>query len=221
MRIRCRAIACAVAGLAAATGHLSCAWSQSEARPNAVFLVAKTTIRDPNFSQTVVLATQTPDAHTIGVILNRPSPLKLSQFYPEGVPTQNYKDVVYFGGPVMRQTIVALFRSELPPAAAAFHVLPGLYLTMHPRNVERLLASPDTPPYRLYAGFSGWSPGQLKGELERDGWYVVPADMATVLRKDPAGLWKELHDRASRTQARAAPHAAGNPDDVCTLQFKN
>lgn len=206
-----RVIACAAAGLAAAAGNWPSAWSQPEARPNAVFLVAKATIRDPNFSQTVVLVTQTPDAHTVGVILNRPSPLKLSQFYPEGVPTQNYKDAVYFGGPVMRQTIVALFRSESPPAAAAFQVLPGLYLTMHPRNVERLLASADAPRYRLYAGFSGWSPGQLKSELERDGWYVVPADEETALQKDPASLWKELHNRASRTQAQAAAELASAP----------
>jgi putative transcriptional regulator len=203
-----RVIACAAAGLAAAAGNVPFAWSQPDSQPNAVFLVAKATIRDPNFSQTVVLATQTPDAHTVGVILNRPSPLKLSQFFPEGVPTQNYKDAVYIGGPVMRQIIVALFRSESPPAAAAFHVLPGLYLTMHPRNVERLLASEAAPRYRLYAGFSGWSPGQLKDELERDGWYVVPADEETALRSDPSGLWKELHHRASRKQVQAAPELA-------------
>lgn len=203
-----RVVAFAAVGLAAAAGNLPSAWPQSEARPNAVFLVAKATIRDPNFSQTVVLVTQTPDADTVGVILNRPSALKLSQFYPEGVPTQNYKDAVYFGGPVMRQTIVALFRSESPPAAAAFHLLPNLYLTMHPRNVEQLLTSAAAPRYRLYAGFSGWSPGQLKGELERDGWFVVPADEETALRKDPAGLWNELHHRANRTQAQAAPALA-------------
>lgn len=205
---RVLALALATAGLVAAAGNPPSARAQPDVRPNAVFLVAKATIRDPNFSQTVVLVTQTPDAHTIGVILNRPSPLKLSQFFPEGVPTQNYKDAVYFGGPVMRQTIVALFRSDSPPAAAAFHVLPGIYLTMHPKNVERLLASPGAPRYRLYAGFSGWSPGQLKSELERDGWYVVPADEEAALHMAPDSLWKKLHERASRTQARAAPSLA-------------
>jgi len=199
-------------GLAAAVGLAPPASAQSDAPPNAVFLVARVTLRDPNFSQTVVLVTQTPDAHTVGVILNRPTPLKLSQFYAEGVPTHNYKDAVFFGGPVMRQSVVALFRSETPPAAPAFHVLPGVYLTMHPQNVERLLSlpSPDAPRYRLYAGFSGWSPGQLKSELERDGWYVMPANEEATFRRDQGTLWKELHDRASRTQAQAAPRLASS-----------
>ena len=41
-------------------------------RPNGVFLIARPGLLDPNFSQTVVLVTQTPDDHTLGVILNRP-----------------------------------------------------------------------------------------------------------------------------------------------------
>lgn len=197
-----------VAGLLGATLGASLASAQPDVPPNGVFLVARETIRDPNFSQTVVLVTQTHDAHTVGVIVNRPTPLRLSQFYAEGVPTQNYRDAVFFGGPVMRQTIVALFRSEMPPPAAAFHVLPDLYLTMHPQNVERLLTNADAPRYRLYAGFSGWSPGQLKSELERDGWYIVPASEEAAFRKDPATLWKELHDRASRKRTQATPNLA-------------
>ncbi len=202
-----RTLLLAAAGLAAAV-QAPPVLAQPNAPPNAVFLVARATIRDPNFSQTVVLVTQAQDGHTVGVIVNRPTSLKLSQFYGDDVPTQNYKDAVFFGGPVMRQTVVALFRSETAPAASAFHVLPGLYLTMHPRNVERLLATPGAPRYRLYAGFSGWSPGQLKGELERDGWYLLPADESTVFLEDPSGLWKRLHERASRRQTQAPPRFA-------------
>ncbi|MDQ5847953.1 MAG: YqgE/AlgH family protein [Pseudomonadota bacterium] len=153
--------------------------------PNAILLVAKPGLADPNFRETVVLVTQSPDAHTVGVILNRPTKEKHEK---TGEP-------IYSGGPVMRQAIVALFKSDNEPAAPAFHVLKNIYLSMHPGIVEPLLARPGTQ-HRLYAGFSGWAPGQLESEMAREGWYVLPASEALVFRKDTAGMWNELVEKA-------------------------
>lgn len=174
-------------------------WSpaQQDLPANGLFLVAKPTLVDPNFATTVVLVTQTEDASTVGVIINRPSDLTLQQFLSPEFPTQNYRDPIFVGGPVMRQAIVAVYRSEAVPEAPAFHVLKGVYLTVHPDNIQKLLADPKAH-YRLYAGFSGWAPRQLESEFMRDGWYVLPADEATVFRKNTEGLWEELVERAMR-----------------------
>ena len=174
-------------GAAAAQQHLPA---------NAIFLVAKPTLADPNFARTVVLVTQTEDGGTVGVIVNRPTRLRLSQFLSQEFPTQNYKHPIFFGGPVMRQALVSLFRSESVPKAAAFHVLKNVYLTMHSDNIESLLKDPKAS-YRMYAGFSGWAPRQLEGELERDGWHVLPARPEIVFRKDTATLWQELVNRVA------------------------
>ena len=141
--------------------------------PNAVLLVAKPDLLDPNFRETVVLAHQTEDGSTVGVILNRP-----------GEPRD-------FGGPVMAQIPVVLFRSAQPPEAPAFHVLPDVYLSMHPGNVNNVVET-----RRLFTGFAGWAPGQLESELARDGWYVLPASAEIVFRKDTRGLWEELVRKA-------------------------
>jgi len=170
---------------------------------NGLFLVAKPTLVDPNFSHTVVLVTQTEDASTVGVIINRPTPFKLSQFLTDEFATRNYKDPVYFGGPVMRQALVSIFVSPTSPKAAAFHVLKNVYLTMHPDNIESLLNDPKAR-YRIYAGFSGWAPRQLESEFMRDGWHVLPADEATLFRDKPDGLWEELLERAERRGPRAS-----------------
>src|SRR2546425_5874949 len=153
--------------------------AQPSERPNGVLLVAKPGLTDPNFRETVVLVTQTPDAQTIGVILNRPTERKLSG------------ETVFFGGPVLRETIVALFESREQPESPAFQVLRGVYLTMQPDTIERLLARRGQR-FRLYAGFSGWAPLQLQAELGRDDWYVLPASVDLLFRKDTAGLWSEL-----------------------------
>jgi putative transcriptional regulator len=87
---------------------------------SAVLLVAKPGLPDPRFSQTVVLVTRTPDLQTVGVILNRPLPLELSQIVLDKSLTKNYRGPVFFGGPVMENTLVALFRSGQAPEAPAF-----------------------------------------------------------------------------------------------------
>jgi len=189
----------ALAALAGAASGLA----QQSLPANGLFLVAKPSLTDPNFSQTVVLVTQTEDASTVGVIINRPSTLKLSQLLSDEFPTANYREPIFFGGPVMRQAIVSVFRSETVPAAAAFHVMKDIYLTMHPDNIASLLADPAAR-YRLYAGFSGWMPRQLESEFMRDGWYVLPADEAMVFREDSAGLWEELLERAKRLGPRVS-----------------
>lgn len=165
--------------------------------PNSLLLIAKPTLLDPNFARSVVLVTQAEDASTVGVILNRPLQDKLQAYLPEGLSAANYKDRVFQGGPVMRQIILSVFRSEATPPAPAFPVLKGVYLTMHPDNIKALLADPARS-YRIYAGFSGWAPRQLESEFVRDGWYVLPADAETVFRKETEGLWEELIRRATR-----------------------
>ena len=175
--------------------------AQQQLPANGLFLVAKPSLGDPNFSRTVVLVTQTPDGGTVGVIVNRPTTLKLSDFLSKEFDTANYKGALYFGGPVMRQALVVVFRSETVPAAAAFHVLKDVYLTMHPDNIESLLANPAAR-YRVYAGFSGWAPRQLESEIMRDGWYFLQADEATVFRESADGLWEDLLERAQRLDPR-------------------
>ncbi len=183
--------------LVAASGALA----QQTEPPNSLLLIAKPTLLDPNFARTVVLVTQAQDASTVGVILNRPLPAKLQQFLPNDSAAANYKDSVYEGGPVMRQVILAVFRANTVPAAPAFPVLKGIYMTMHPENIKALLADPargERRSYRLYVGFSGWAPRQLESEFARDGWHVLPADAATVFRKDTEGMWEELLRKATK-----------------------
>jgi putative transcriptional regulator len=159
--------------------------TSAAAQPNALLLVAKPDLVDPNFRESVVLVTQTDDGSTVGVILNRPTAAK----HPQTGET------LYSGGPVMREVTVALFRAEQAPQAPAFPVLKGIYLTMHPQNIEPLVVQRGGN-YRLYRGFSGWAPGQLDSEMQREGWYLLPANTELLFRKDTAGMWQELVRKA-------------------------
>jgi putative transcriptional regulator len=161
--------------------------------PNAILLIAKPELVDPNFRQTVVLVTQAPDSSTVGVILNRPTDRKHAKS----------GKALGFGGPVMPWATVALFRSAKKPDAPAFHVLKGVYLSMHQSALDPLFAKPGEG-YRLYSGFSGWAPRQLQSEMARESWYILPAAESIIFRENTRDLWKELVEKARKLNAPRA-----------------
>lgn len=179
---------------------LGAAAAHAQPAANGVLLVARPEMPDPRFRETVVLATQTAEANTVGVILNRPLRAGLGDYLPQA---HDPARPIFYGGPVMERVVVALFRSAGPPEGAAFPVLRGIYLSMHPALIAPLAAAPAAPA-RFFAGFSGWAPRQLEAELRTESWYVLPASADLLFRTDFERLWPELVERARRFRTRTA-----------------
>jgi len=175
----------------------------AEAAANGVFLVATRGIRDPAFKESVVLITQPQGSGPVGVIINRPLAHRVSALFPGNEALQGRDDVVYFGGPVARQELVFLVRSNQAPPRAA-RVLNDVYFTSDAAWIDGMLRRADPRrALRVYAGYTGWALGQLQNEIARGGWHVVPADPATVFEKDPATIWPELIKRATQRMTRS------------------
>lgn len=187
------------------------AHAAENALANGVFLVAKPELRDPNFSETVVLITL-PQAGggPLGVIINRPLGRRLSELMPEAAKVPEKSDRLFFGGPVARTAFLFLVRAKEPPEHS-LHVLADVYLTTNPELLERLVKGLPLPgEARIYAGHAGWAPGQLQNEIARGGWWVIPADVKAIFEQDPATVWPELAKRLStrRTSAGLRQHSA-------------
>ncbi|OGA41441.1 MAG: hypothetical protein A3G24_06200 [Betaproteobacteria bacterium RIFCSPLOWO2_12_FULL_62_13] len=183
--------------------------SAAEMPASGIFLVATSQIRDPNFRETVVLVTQPQRGGPFGVIVNRPLNRRLEEALPQYETLKGKKDVVYFGGPVARQALVFVVRSAQPPPRA-IRVLKDVYITVDREEIEGLLKRPDpTKALRVYAGHSGWAPGQLQNEIRRGGWHIVPADAETVFEKDAATIWHDLSKRAALRRARITGDVSG------------
>jgi putative transcriptional regulator len=182
----------AIAQLAWTALFFACA---ALAQTDAVVLVAKPELADPNFGEAVVLVTHTPTGETIGVVLNRPLSQRLAEVAPQFPRAATYRDPLWRGGPVLPKVIVALFHAPAKPEASAFKVLPDTYLSLHPKNIDALLENP-AGRFRLFAGFCGWAEGQLEAEIESDSWYVLPATEEVLFRSETSGMWRELVDAA-------------------------
>jgi putative transcriptional regulator len=168
---------------------------------NGILLVAKPTLVDPNFKETVVIVTRAQDGHTVGVVLNRPLSLHLADIAPPWPAAEKYAEPLYAGGPVMREVVVALFTADTTPEDSAFQVLPNIWLTLHPRLITRLLSGHGDAPLRLFAGFAGWAPQQLEAEMDEGAWYALRASESVLFRKDTSSLWRELIEQAGGGRA--------------------
>ena len=174
----------------------------AQSLPETFFLIARPGMPDPNFRETVVLVTQNERGQATGVIINRPTDRSLAELLPSE-RFKSFTDPIFFGGPVDLQGLFAVFRADKLPGEA-LTMLPGLYLALQPGTIDVLLSSPPRK-IRFFAGYSGWAPGQLRGEIDRGDWLVVDADADTAFLKDTSGLWRDMVRRASGVRVDAAP----------------
>ena len=165
-----------------------------------LFLIARPGMPDPNFRETVILVTQEEGAEATGVVINRPTNQSLAEMLPSE-RFKPFKEPIFFGGPVAPQGLFAVFQAERF-SGAAVTLLPGLYFAVVPDSIDALVNKPPAK-VRFFAGYSGWAPGQLRGELDRGDWLVVDADADTVFLKDTSRLWQDMVRRASAVRADA------------------
>ena len=174
--------------------------AQAQSASKAVFLVSRPGMPDPNFRESVVLVAQSQDGVATGVILNRPTDRSLAELLPSE-RFEAFIDPIFFGGPVARQGLFALFEADTY-SGPAIPMLPGVYLAVLPDSVDALLNKPPAK-IRFFSGYSGWAPGQLQGELDRGDWLVVDADAKTVFLRDTSRLWQDMVRRARAVRADA------------------
>ncbi|MFU8893186.1 MAG: YqgE/AlgH family protein [Luteolibacter sp.] len=154
-------------------------------------LLADPSLSDGIFDHSVVLITHhTPEDGAHGVILNHPGEQTVGSLLkaPEFEPLQSLR--VFQGGPVAQ--------GQLTLAAFSWQATRGLrYQISIP--LEKAIAHSRRPGtlVRAFAGYSGWTAGQLESELERNAWIVVkPGEDLLGLDHSPA-LWSVLMRRIS------------------------
>jgi putative transcriptional regulator len=162
-----------------------------------LFLIAEPDLRDPNFSETVVLITQHSAQGSTGVVINRPTATPLSAVLPDRKELAERADVLHVGGPVGRREYLLLLRARTRPEHAQ-HVFGDVYVTQSADALLDALKSDDeSTAIRLFSGYAGWAPGQLADEIARGGWRVVPADAGVLFDRDAEVIWKEMIRRTS------------------------
>lgn len=157
-----------------------------------VLLVASENMLDAHFSHTVVLLIENDQTGTWGLIINRPTDIAVHDVLT--TLESGDKSNVYFGGPVHIERLVFLYESDVDPESedSAIAGLPGLRWSVSQKALKKHLErSPDR--LRVYAGYTGWAPGQLAIELARGDWKMIQGKQDNVFNKEPQRLWENLN----------------------------
>jgi putative AlgH/UPF0301 family transcriptional regulator len=166
-----------------------------DVRPGSL-LVAMPALSDPTFAGTVVYVLDHSDTGTLGVVLGRPSQVEIRDVLPGWCEFAVEPCVFHVGGPCETDTALCL--------AVGPGVVPtednGLRRVADDVHLVDLDSDPaelpDLTGLRVFAGYAGWSPGQLAGEIGEGAWACVPGRADDVLSA-LAGpeLWRAVMGR--------------------------
>ena len=177
-------------------------------------LVATPLLGDPNFRRTVILIVEDePEEGTLGVVLNRPTEVQVAQVLESWTDLVTGPTVVFKGGPVSPNSALALALARGEDEPLGWRSLDGSSLMSRLGLVDleappELLAGGITS-LRVFAGYAGWGPGQLREEIAEGAWYVLPGEPADAFLAEPERLWPEVLRRQGGEYAIVATY----PDD--------
>ena len=164
---------------------------------------------DPNFSRTVVLMLEHDAEGSLGVVLNRPSPLPVDDPLPDWARFAADPPVVFVGGPVAKGSVIALARHSVDvtlPDGTWDHVIGRVGVL--DIGVDADEVGPALDAVRVFTGYAGWGPEQLDGEIDEGAWFVVDAEAEDALTVIPDELWARVLRRQPPPLNRLALYPA-------------
>jgi putative transcriptional regulator len=152
------------------------------------FLVSEPFMEDQNFQRTVVLLVEHSKEGSLGFVLNRRLQVRLGEVGPD---LRGLDVPVFLGGPVEQTTLHYVHR--LPDLPGARPVCEGVYWSGNFEVLQTKAEQGEIDPADIlfFVGYSGWSPGQLDGELVRKSWIVTPEQPEMIFGTNREDLWRQ------------------------------
>ncbi|MBI4326972.1 MAG: YqgE/AlgH family protein [Chloroflexi bacterium] len=165
-------------------------------------------LRGSFFHRTVVLICQHDGEGAFGLVINQVTKNKVGEMLVADLPDSFKEQSLYLGGPVQPSALSYLHTDVFVPHA---NVLPNLNLGHSLESLVELGESySTTQQVRIFAGYAGWSPGQLEDELKRNAWVTHPASIDLVFNSNLSSLWQEI----LRKKGWKYRLAAESPEDL-------
>ncbi|WP_430813213.1 YqgE/AlgH family protein [Carboxylicivirga sp. RSCT41] len=152
-------------------------------------LIAEPFLQGPYFSRSIVILTEHGEDGAVGFVLN-----KSSELYPDEVIEDlfNFKGELYVGGPVASNTLYFI-HSLGDKVPNSVKITDTLYWGGDFDVIKNLVNTgmADHTQVKFFAGYSGWSPGQLESEIEEESWIVADIDDQMVMDDNIDHIWKK------------------------------
>jgi putative transcriptional regulator len=142
------------------------------------------------FHRSVVLICQHNADGAFGLVLNRATENKVGDAVVANLPEPVKDHKLFIGGPVQPQTLSFLYSDILLPNS---NVMLNLNLGHSLDALADLGESySGSQKLKMFAGYAGWSAGQLDTEMVRKDWLVHPASLELIFTPEPDNLWRKI-----------------------------
>jgi putative transcriptional regulator len=161
---------------------------------------------DPNFRRSVLLLIDHGETGSLGLIINRPTPISVIEVMPELSRVIVDPQVVFQGGPVQPEVVLAIGSIDLHQLGEIGEsinlITDSIASYSLASDIQEL--SDRVSQLRIFSGYAGWHPGQLIDEIRAGAWFVVEGNDTDVLSENPQGMWSHVLRRQSSDLAMLA-----------------
>jgi len=142
------------------------------------------------FDRTVILICRHDESGAFGLVLNRPTKHTLGAAAREPLSPRLAQTPLHVGGPVQPEVLSFLVETESRPD---FDILPSVILGHSLEDLKQQFDSAKEPlRVRAFAGYAGWSPGQLEQEQKNGCWVNHPGSVELVFHPKSQNLWQHV-----------------------------
>lgn len=171
-------------------------------------LVSSTDLVEPAFRRTVIYMIEHNENGSLGVVVNRSSETALHDVLPQWTSLAARPELLFVGGPVKRDSALCLATLRTGADVTGVSGLRRVHgrVVMVDLDSDPDVVAPLVEGVRVFAGYSGWTYGQLESELQRDDWIVISALASDVLAPARVDVWAQVLRRQPLPLAMLATH---------------
>lgn len=143
---------------------------------------------DPGFERAIILLCEHNADGSFGFVLNKPSMASIGDVMEE---LSGFDVSLFVGGPVQQDTLHYLHRCAF--IKDAIPVADNIYWGGDFENLKFMIATRQVSAedVKFFLGYSGWSEGQLRDEIEANTWIVSDRiNGSLVFETDPGQMWR-------------------------------
>ena len=151
------------------------------------FIIARPSLQDPTFQQTVILLLQHDQSGAFGLVVNRPLP---PQAWTLPFP-------LYLGGPCKSEGLLMLHGHQEcmdMQSQQEKQIVPGIFIGDEEcvKQATQQHAEEATGRFLMMTGYAGWGPGQLENEISQGAWALVKATSENLFEISAQDKWASL-----------------------------
>jgi putative transcriptional regulator len=165
-------------------------------------LIAPPALKGNFFQKTVVLLTEHHSRGSVGITLNKPSQMTVSEFAKQNNIMLNLPGFIHIGGPVNVKAFTMLHTTDWV-CANTLKVTKEFAISSSPEILTNMAMGYVPKSWRLFVGLCGWGQGQLEKELdgtppyERNlSWLTATANTEIIFDHQNQSQWTEAIELA-------------------------